>query len=1392
MKFDNIRIRFKLQLLFLLTGIVPLVVVGVLFSNWVEKSLIEEASNKLISIQSIRKGQIENYFHKSLADIQYLASSPDVVKSLGDFADHKQEKGAGTQDSLRNTTISSQVVISLNNYLALYDYQDIYLVDAAHGHIFFNINSPESLGINLSDSQYRKTALSETWKKALDTGKAVISDFEPYAHSNNEEVVFIAQPVFDQHDHKIGVVIIRFNSTVVSTIVESTVGMGETGESYLLGWLEQKDKFELRSDVKTMGAGKYVVGFDLGGKKLNYWIDAVEHGTGGGCSVYIDSAGNEVLVAYNQMRIEGLEWYLISKIDKYEITKPIRDILIKFVLVVFLLFLIIFLVAWLLSSSFTNPILAEKDFADEISNGKLDAKLEVNRRDELGDLAISLNNMSVKLQENDWMKSGKESLDNDLRGDLPPDELANRAISFFVKHTNAAFGAIYLNKSGMLELRASYAFSDRKGNFSSFEFGEGLVGQAALENELLFFSHVKDDAPVINYGAGEDIPEYFVAAPCVIDGDVVAVMLLGSIQKFSSLEKLFIEQSCANLAIILNAAKSRMRISVLLKEAQQQHQQLEKFNSELESQTKALKASELDLLTQQEELRITNEELEEQTRSLKESEAELQAQQEELRVTNEELEEQTGALTASEAELQAQQEELRVANEELQERTEALEEQKREVSGKNMELEDAQKIVETKVEQLEISGKYKTEFLANMSHELRTPLNSILILSQLLSSNKKHNLTDKQVESASAIHSSGADLLNLINEILDLSKVEAGKVDLYFEEFPFNRIEADLQRLYQDLAQEKGIGFEVVQDTNLPQMMRTDSQRLQQILRNLVSNAFKFTSEGTVSLDISCPPEGKLIGTNLEGQKSIKFAVKDDGIGIPAEQQENIFQAFRQADGSTSRKYGGTGLGLSISKELSKLLGGFITIESTKGKGSTFSVFLPLSSLEHEATTAQYNASEDRKQSLVAPVKEEGSTIVQEKNNDPVVNMSEQGDVEDDRKIINESSKSLLIIEDDSQFAKVLRDIGRERGFECIIARDGESGLHFADFYTPSAIMLDIGLPGIDGWTVMERLKENSKLRHIPVHFMSASDSSMDAMRMGAVGYLTKPVSLERVEETLSKLENVISRPVKRLLLVEDDDIQRNSINELIGNSDVKTTAVDSGAKALHELASENYDCMILDLGLGDMTGFELLEKIGQSDDIYRLPIIIYTGRELTEKEEAQLKKYSETIIIKGAKSPERLLDESALFLHRVEANLPEDKRQMLKLVHDQESVLSDRKILLVDDDMRNVFALSSILEEKGLDITVARDGIECLEKLKKNNNFDAVLMDIMMPRMDGYETMREIRKDNKYRKLPIIALTAKAMKGDRSKCIEAGASDYLAKPVDSDQLISMLRVWLY
>jgi len=1378
-RFVDIRIRPKLIFLFLATGIIPLTLVGLFGTALTVDSLMEKSFSILSTVQEIHKRQIETVIEERFGDIEILSDTQrvrDILENLESYADAVETRSGGTLDTSTSQYLDlhGRYSKSFKSFIAKYNYHDLFIIDSKYGHVLFSSQKGDDLGSNLSTGSFKDSNLAELWRKVVKTGNTTVVDYEAYEPRGGIQSAFIGTPIRDLNDTVVGVLAVQMQPDFITSIMNSREGLGETGESYIVNWDQVTDLFELRSNLLTMGDGQYVVGHSLG-RKLDYFVDAAAAGVAGGQDSYTDSEGDTVLVAFDKLDVPGLNWFLISKIDQYEVTAPIRNIMILTILVAGFMVLLIAVGAWMLAKTLTRPIVEDMEFAQAISEGHLDTTISLDRKDEFGQLAGALNTMASTLHDQHWLKSGKEGLDDEMRGEHETLDLAKRFVRFFVSHMGAELGALYIKHDDVLELLSSHSFIDREGNFNSFKVGEGMVGQAALENKVISFVNVADGAPGINYGAGETTPPHYLIVPISFEGLVIGVLLLGSITPFTGLQREFVDQNTENSAILFNAAKSRETIRVLLETSHQQ----------------------------QKELHLTNEELEDQAIELKESEAELQAQQEELRVSNEELEEQTKALKESETALQAQQEELRVTNEELEGHTQTLENQKDAIRKKNADLVKSQEVVKQKARDLEIASKYKSEFLANMSHELRTPLNSILILSQLFGKNKGGNLTDKQIESANAIHSSGSDLLTLINEILDLSKVEAGKIELVIEDIPVEDMVSDINRLFKDVAADKGVGFDISVADEMPATVRTDSQRLQQVLRNLLTNAFKFTREGTVSIDIS-RPRADQTPEWLTPDTAVSFAVRDQGIGIPDEQQAAIFEAFQQADGSTSRKYGGTGLGLSISKELAKLLGGAIYLESAEGTGSTFTVVLPEVHVlavpvdEGEKSAARTDAmmerarfSQSTETSATASTQPKAAEVSMDEKRQVAAQLP-GGQIQDDRKSVSREDKSLLVIEDDVNFSKVMRDFARERGFKCIVAEDGETGLHFADYYKPSAIILDIGLPGIDGWTVMERLKDNPDLRHIPVHFMSAADSSLDAMRMGAVGFLSKPVSMEKIEGAFSRIEDVISKPVSKLLVVEDDDIQRDSIQQLIGDGDVDTTAVATGTEAFDELNKGIYDCMILDLGLSDMSGFDLLEKIRSSETMSRVPIIIYTGRDLTQDEEKELNTYAESIIIKGAKSPERLLDESALFLHRVESELPADKQQMLKMVHDKEAVLSDKTILLVDDDMRNVFALSSVLEEKSMEVVIARNGLEAIEKLNNNGKVDLVLMDIMMPQMDGYEAMQEIRKDRKHANLPIIALTAKAMKGDRSKCIDAGANDYLAKPVNTDKLLSMLRVWLY
>ncbi|CAH0174534.1 Sensory/regulatory protein RpfC [Massilia sp. Bi118] len=753
--------------------------------------------------------------------------------------------------------------------------------------------------------------------------------------------------------------------------------------------------------------------------------------------------------------------------------------------------------------------------------------------------------------------------------------------------------------------------------------------------------------------------------------------------------------------------------------------------------------------------------------------------------------------------------ELQQTNQELAEKARLLSEQNIEVERKNREVEQAKLALEEKATQLALSSKYKSEFLANMSHELRTPLNSLLILAQQLSDNPEGNLSMKQVEFAKTIHGSGSDLLTLINDILDLSKIESGTVTLDVSEYRFSALRNYVDRTFRHMAEAKHLGFGVELADNLPTALMTDTTRLQQVLKNLLSNAFKFTSHGQVSLNISLVTSGWTADHPhlLHADAVLAFSVSDTGVGIPSDKLQLIFEAFQQADGSTARKYGGTGLGLSISRELARLLGGEIRVESTVNIGSTFTLYLPYNRagfINYEQTRQPQPARLAPPQqpvTLAAPapallleVETDTATAVGTALavSDPSSGLVEYASMLDDRGLIVPGDPSVLIVEDDERFAKTLLDFAREKNFKGIVTHRGDSALSLARDFQPAAILLDIDLPDIDGLTVLERLKRDPGTRHIPVHVLSAMRERERALRQGAISYINKPVSREMLNEEFTRIQKFLMGGKRSLLVVEDDMAQRESIVGLIGDSDVRIVTVETGAAALEALSGQHFDCMVLDLTLPDISGFELLDQIGKLPALRDLPIVIYTAAELGRKEVTKLKRYAKTIVVKDARSPERLLDETALFLHRSHASLPDLQRRILEEIHAADGGLAGRKVLIVDDDLRNIFALSSLLERQQMQVLFAENGRDGIEVLEKDPSIEIVLMDIMMPEMDGYDTMRAIRRIPKFKSLPIITLTAKAMKGDRDKCIAAGASDYITKPVDVAQLLSMMRVWLH
>ncbi|HEY9909659.1 MAG TPA: response regulator [Thermosynechococcaceae cyanobacterium] len=1008
--------------------------------------------------------------------------------------------------------------------------------------------------------------------------------------------------------------------------------------------------------------------------------------------------------------------------------------------------LLLILLGLYLSRNLASPLQQISDVAERVGEGDLSVQIPASdRQDEVGVLARTLNqtinNLRVTTQhseEQNWLNSNLAEITQQLQGQRQAAAIAQMLLSQLAPLVNAQQGAFYRleeSDSPILKLLASYAHQERKHLGSQFKLGEGLVGQAALEKQRILLTDVPSDYIRIVSGLGEATPLNVVVVPILFEQQVVAVLEFASFRHFNDNHLRLLEQVSSVMGVVLNTIAADQRTAQLL-------QQSQTLAAELQSQ--------------QAELQQSNHRLEEQTEELQVSSRRLEEQQQELQQSNEELQQ---------------------LNEEMEERADLLTAQKWEVERKNEEIEQARRSIEEKAEQLALSSQYKSEFLANMSHELRTPLNSLLILSKLLSDNSNGNLTEKQIEYSRTIHSAGNDLLELINDILDLAKIESGTMSIELQSLYFTDVRDFLDRTFRQVAQQRSLSFQIELDPALPTQIETDAKRLQQILKNLLANAFKFTNSGGVTLHIS-PSQQVLSGSTTVD--AIAFAVTDTGIGIPLDKQKVIFEAFQQADGTTSRKYGGTGLGLSISRELATLLGGKISLSSQSDRGSTFTLYLPACPTVEDKHPVEPLL--ERLKIDPTPIPAPPSLPLQ----------TPLPEIADDRAAIQPGDRVLLIIEDDINFIKILMDMARQQGFRVLAALRSSTGLHLAREFMPQAIMLDIRLPDSDGWTVLDQLKHNPSTRHIPVHILSVDEAQQRSLQQGAIAYLQKPVSPAALTQALTNIKGFIDRRIKNLLVVEDNTAQAESIRELIGDGDVKTLIAPTGAAALDLLQSYPFDCVVLDLGLPDMPGFELIERIKQDPKLTRLPIVVYTGMELSIQEETQLKRLAETIIIKDVRSPERLLDETALFLHRVQANLPPPKRQILEQLHQTDPVLANKIVLIVDDDVRNIFALTSFLEGYNMKVLYAENGRDALAILPQHPDLSAILMDVMMPEMDGYEATRAIRQQDAFKSLPIIALTAKAMQGDREKCLEAGASDYITKPVDTEQLLSLLRVWLY
>jgi HAMP domain-containing protein/signal transduction histidine kinase/DNA-binding response OmpR family regulator len=969
----------------------------------------------------------------------------------------------------------------------------------------------------------------------------------------------------------------------------------------------------------------------------------------------------------------------------------------------------------LLAANLTTQVRAIAEVATAVTKGDLTRSIQVEARGEVAELKDNINTMIDNLRlttdrntEQDWLKTNLARFTSMLQGQRDLVRVGQMLLSELAPLVGAHQGVIYRSSDDLkegggptLQLLAAYADDGKDGHYPSLKFGQGLVGQCAIEKRRLLINDLPPNTVRVGSALFTALPRNVVVLPVLVEGQVKAVIELASLNLYTASHLAFLDQLTSSIGIVLNSIEATMQTESLLEQSQKLA-----------------------------------------------------------------------------AELQAQQTELQQTNEQLGQKAQQLAEQNAEVERKNQQIEQARRALEDKAEELALTSKYKSEFLANMSHELRTPLNSILILGQQLSENPEQNLSPKQVEFARTIHSAGTDLLNLISDILDLSKIESGTVTVEPADVAFSTLLETVARPFRHDAETRGLSFDVQLDPKLGRSIVTDQKRLQQVLKNLLSNAFKFTEHGGVRMNVAAAtvgwsPEHPVL---RQAGTVVTFEVSDTGIGIAPEKQRIIFEAFQQADAGTSRKYGGTGLGLAISRELSNLLGGEIQLRSTVGMGSTFTLYLPLKYVGPSVAPRE------------AP-RPHASTPPASLPNVRVADATPE-QIPDDRADLHPGDSSLLIVEDDPHYARVLADLARDQGFKVLVAMRGTEALDLAREFHPTAISLDVFLPDMLGWTVMSHLKQDSTLRHIPVQIVSLDENRQHGLARGAFSFITKPATTEGLEAALERIKEYATPRRKRLLIVEDNDIERDSITELLHHDDIEILTAGTGQAALAILHEQAIDCVVLDLRLPDISGFDVLNRL--RDEELDLPVVVFTGRDLSPEQDAQLQELARKVVIKGVESPERLLDETALFLHRVIADLPAHKQEMLERLHRSDADLHGRKVLVVDDDVRNIFALGSVLERHGMDVVTAQTGAEAVLLLEDAPDISIVLMDIMMPEMDGYQTIQLIRKQPSLRRLPIVALTAKAMKGDREKCLDAGASDYLAKPVNTDQLLATLRLWLH
>ncbi|XCN74073.1 MAG: response regulator [Candidatus Electrothrix aestuarii] len=1339
-----------LFLTFLLLALGPLSVVSFISFQNATESLQHETTEALRAAMEYKLELIKKYFNEVDIGINLQAELSANVSMMKSLNAAFKKNNISLPDFITTTDweiINAESGNALRAYQLAHAYQDIYLVDM-DGNVLYTA-SEQHVGDNIFAEGYELRNLLAAYRTTLETGRSALSDYGPHGHEQKKISHFVARALEDDDTGaEIGVLLFELPYTQLDSYMQSHFGLGESGETYLVGadsllrsTLRSLDNSTLlQTRIETVLLRRWL-------EEHEKWHRLLDQAPGSGFpgprtikkSIYPNYQGVPVVGMYSSLdflKKWGLHWVLVAEVNEKEAffsASSLKYIVISLVVTtgVFVL-----LLSWMITTRLVSPLRQLTLWSEQVADGDLSLLEIAAPSNEIGQLNKSFRKTVMSLQQTaeennryDWLQTGQLELDDQLRGDQSLSELSKRIINYLAAYLEAQIGALYIYDKDVLHLQASYACNFGEGLAEQIFPGEGIVGQAALEKKTIFISQVPENYIQVSSALGGRKPDHIVVFPFIYNDKVKAVLELGTFGQLAELQVSFLENVGEKLAIAINGAQARTQLQDALV-----------------------------ITTQQTDV--------------------LQSQQDELKAANEELEEQAQRLRASEEELQANQDQLMATNEQLEEKNRSLNRQKEKIELANEELKLSRIEIEQKAEEVAKASKYKSEFLANMSHELRTPLNSLLLLAQTLEENRKGNLTADDIESVRIIRKSGKDLLYLINDILDLSKIESGQMILMQDDIVLADLLTELQSTFLHLAEEKGLNLQFNLAKDVPGTIRSDGKRVDQILKNLLSNALKFTEQGTVSVAVS------LCSVPLGHPETISIAVQDSGIGIPLEKQKIIFEAFQQADGSTARKYGGTGLGLSISRELASLLGGEICMESNEGVGTTFTLYLPTNMvlMPEQSVPGKRCACPEMQTLSQAPKLAEQSEKVPG---------GQETKISDDRDNIQEKDRVVLLIEDDARFAALLVRQCREKGLKCLATPNGEEGLMLAERYLPIAIILDLQLPDLSGWEVLESLKNRVETRHIPVHIISAAEVGERALRnKGAVDALQKPVCQEQLELALLNIQKNSQQHIRKLLVADPDAEQRKAVIALIGNHDVQSEEAASGLEISASLKTHRYDCLVMGLDFSDLPVLALLHQL-KKDKVFLPPIIIYTDRRLSREENAEIRQYASSVIIKGAMSEERLLDEASLFLHRMVSALPETKQRMIRNLHEDDAIFQGKRILLVDDDMRNIFALAKVLRDRGMETVKAEDGSRALEMLEQEE-FDLVLMDIMMPVMDGYETIKRIRAQSQYVDLPIIALTAKAMQDDRSRCLAVGANDYLAKPVDTGRLLALLRLWLY